>query len=86
MNFQDMIIRFDLGENTSLPGWECFKEDIILTESILPKSPIILSTSLEKGVFEGLFQFQAKFAHSWSTSVDQSFHMTREPRTHRTKP
>ena len=49
--------------------WKCFKEDIIFTESILPKSPIILSTSSEKGVFEGLFQFQAKFSHSWSTKL-----------------
>jgi len=43
--------------------WRCFKEDIILTESILLKSPIILSTSSGKGVFEGLFQFQGKFSY-----------------------
>ena len=35
--------------------WKCFQEDIILTELILSKSPIILSTSSEKGVFEGFF-------------------------------
>ena len=41
--------------------WKCFKADIILTEPILPKSPIILSTSSEKGVLREFFNFKPHF-------------------------
>ena len=76
--------QFKRYDDMSMSGWKhvpqkCFEHLIILTNSLLVKTPSTFATSWKNDVFLPIFYLQQKFSHVWSTSVDQNFIMKRKP-------
>ena len=65
---------------------EVFEQCVMFRRPIFQIPPVILSTSSKNHVFEGTFDFQGEFLHSWSTSDDQNFRMTKNPKPYPTRP
>ena len=72
MNFQDMIIGFDLGENTSLGS--VLKKISYSQNPYCRKAPTFCPHRRKKAFLRDFFNFRPNFSHSWSTSVHQNFH------------
>ena len=81
---QDMIIWFDLGENTSLGS--ILKKISYSQNPYCQKAPSFCPHRRKKAFLKEFFSFQAKLSHASSTSLDQNFHMTRKPILYPTRP